>query len=309
MSNTIVIGCGNNSAFKKISLDTKYSVGPIGGINYYENNTSNSTKLSEYFLNIIDTGDAEINAKTLTVNTKSIALTGSVSLPVLTVNNYISQSSLVSTLTADLQENAVPSAGNISKTISDGNFITSMQEYRTFIGSYNNGNNAVISVRQNNGYSSGDSAAKTFLLYTYNDLSIPSNNARRFKLRYNTTDINSSRELIDSYGGQTINGTLTVTTLYATSARKHKTDIKPTKYNAVDEINKINVVDFYFKSDEKKENPKVGFIADDTDPIFSTKEKNSMDLYNSVGMLFKAVQELSAENKELKERIEKLENK
>ena len=41
--------------------------------------------------------------------------------------------------------------------------------------------------------------------------------------------------------------------------------------------------------------------------IFSTKNKDSMDLYNTVGMLLKAVQELSAENKELKNRIEKLE--
>ena len=93
----------------------------------------------------------------------------------------------------------------------------------------------------------------------------------------------------------------------ANSARSLKTDIRPTKYNAIDEINKIEVVDFYFKSDNKKENPKVGFIADDTDPIFSTKEKNSMDLYNTCGMLLKAVQELSAENKELRKRIEKLE--
>ena len=120
------------------------------------------------------------------------------------------------------------------------------------------------------------------------------------------TDVNN-RITLNPDSESTFTNNIKANSFIANSARSLKTDIEPTKYNAIDEINKIEVVDFYFKSDDKKENPKVGFIADDTDPIFSTKEKNSMDLYNTCGMLLKAVQELSAENKELRERIEKLE--
>lgn len=104
-------------------------------------------------------------------------------------------------------------------------------------------------------------------------------------------------------GNVNISGDVSGRSFTATSARKYKKDIEPTKYNAIDEINKINIVDFYFKTDENNENPKVGFIADDTEPIFSTPKKDAMDLYNCVGMLLKAVQELSEENKKLKREI------
>ena len=93
----------------------------------------------------------------------------------------------------------------------------------------------------------------------------------------------------------------------ATSARSKKKNIKNTTHtHAVDEINKIKIVDFNFKTDINNENPKVGFIADDTDAIFATNKHNSMDIYNCVGMLLKAVQELSAENKQLKKEIESI---
>lgn len=107
-------------------------------------------------------------------------------------------------------------------------------------------------------------------------------------------------------GNVTINGDVRGKSFTATSARKYKKDIIPTKHNAIDEINKINIVDFFFKTDENNENPKVGFVADDTDSIFSTPKKDAMDLYNCVGMLLKAVQELSNENKKLKEEIDSL---
>jgi len=101
-------------------------------------------------------------------------------------------------------------------------------------------------------------------------------------------------------------GTQKAQEFYAFSARAKKKNIKPTKHNAVEEINKIKIVDFNFKTDTDNSNPKVGFIADDTDEVFSSKTKDKMDLYNCVGMLLKAVQELSEENKELKEEISKL---
>ena len=38
---------------------------------------------------------------------------------------------------------------------------------------------------------------------------------------------------------------------------------------------------------------KIGIIADDTHEYISTKEHNTLDTGNSIGLLFKAVQELS----------------
>lgn len=100
-----------------------------------------------------------------------------------------------------------------------------------------------------------------------------------------------------------VNGKVRTNAVNITSLRSSKTDITPTKHKAVEEINKIEIVDFFYKDDKYKENPKVGFIADDTNEIFSTPEKNSVDVYNCIGMLLKAVQELSAENKELRKKI------
>ena len=101
----------------------------------------------------------------------------------------------------------------------------------------------------------------------------------------------------------TVNGRIKTDEINITSLRSSKTDITPTKHSAVEEINKVKIVDFFYKDDVYKSTPKIGFIADDTDIIFSTPAKNSMDVYNCIGMLMKAVQELSAENKLLREKL------
>ena len=83
--------------------------------------------------------------------------------------------------------------------------------------------------------------------------------------------------------------------IYTTTSSRTKDTVK---YLA--EINKIDIVDFFYKEDINSLDQKVGFIADDTDAIFSTRFQNKMDISNCVGMLLKAVQELSAEIKKLK---------
>ena len=89
--------------------------------------------------------------------------------------------------------------------------------------------------------------------------------------------------------------------LYNTSTIEAKDVIGPTTINAVDLINGIEVVDFTFKDDPEK-NIKTGFIAENTDPILSSKDQDKMDIYNVCGVLLKAVQELDA-------RVRELENK
>lgn len=83
------------------------------------------------------------------------------------------------------------------------------------------------------------------------------------------------------------------------SARELKENINPYKENAIDKINDIDIVSFNLKDDKNKDF-KVGFIADDTDELFATREHNAIDYNNCIGMLLKAVQELSHEVNELK---------
>ena len=62
--------------------------------------------------------------------------------------------------------------------------------------------------------------------------------------------------------------------------------------SALDLIKDLQIVDFNYKDDQEK-NYKVGFIADDTNEIFATKHHDRMDMYNCIGVLLKAVQELN----------------
>lgn len=97
-------------------------------------------------------------------------------------------------------------------------------------------------------------------------------------------------------------GGLWATGFYVSSSRKVKENIEPTKVKGEDMINSVSVVDFNYIDDETHA-PKVGFIAEDTDPLFSTKERKAMDSANCIGILMKAVQELSAKIKELESKI------
>lgn len=282
-----------------------------------------------YFIKLDEIGSSFIRAKDLTVISDDLYSEGPITTPIVNVRDYLFQNPKPNNNrpTEEMYNALVPNAGTITTSQYNNGYLN---DCKTFIGTVSGLDDIdkyVISIRDKNGYGFKDIFK---LIY----------DCATDRLSFNKTDKNgkiTERTVIDTSGNQTINNTLTVVrqlkigkegeigitlnpnsesifassikahSFIANSARSLKTDIKPTKHNAVDEINKIKVVDFYFKSDSKKENPKVGFIADDTDPIFSTKEKNSMDLYNTCGMLLKAVQELSAENKELRKRIEKLE--
>lgn len=96
-------------------------------------------------------------------------------------------------------------------------------------------------------------------------------------------------------------GGIEATSFKATSSRKFKKDITPTQVKALDLVNSTDIVDFKFIDDEEQ-TPHVGFIAEDTDKLLSTPELDGMDYTNCIGVLLKAVQELS-------ERLEKLEKK
>ena len=95
---------------------------------------------------------------------------------------------------------------------------------------------------------------------------------------------------------------------YSTSSRKFKKDISTYEGDALDVLNKVEVVNYHYKSDEEGKDDKVGFIAEDTPSILSTINMNRMDMTNCIGLLIKAVQELSADNKLLKEKLNDIES-
>lgn len=89
---------------------------------------------------------------------------------------------------------------------------------------------------------------------------------------------------------------------YVSSLRSLKENIEPTKVKAVDLINSQEIVDFNYKADADKAR-KVGLIADDSDPLFLDKKGETVDLYNTCGILMKAVQELSKRVEELEQKL------
>lgn len=91
----------------------------------------------------------------------------------------------------------------------------------------------------------------------------------------------------------TVNATtVNATTLSTTSARKYKKNIKEWKQNALDLIDKVNVVEYKYKSENDSNEKHIGFIADDTDKLLSGEKQDKMRIQDSIGVLIKAVQEL-----------------
>jgi len=123
--------------------------------------------------------------------------------------------------------------------------------------------------------------------------------------RYTTNILDLGRDQKATFYGA-VSGASTVTAtngFYQSSKRELKENIKPFEQSALDIINKTDIVEFNYKDDLDKEY-KVGFIADDTDSILSGVNKDHMDSGNSIGLLIKAMQELSNENKELRKLLE-----
>src|SRR5574344_399502 len=90
---------------------------------------------------------------------------------------------------------------------------------------------------------------------------------------------------------------VTAGTLATSSKRSLKKNIKEFKKSALDIINGVDVVSFNYKTEGRDADAHVGFIADDTDELLSGKAHDSMQLSNCIGILIKAIQELSSKVK------------
>lgn len=102
--------------------------------------------------------------------------------------------------------------------------------------------------------------------------------------------------------GGTCSGNIYASGFYVSSLRSLKENIEPTKVKATDLINSQEIVDFNYKADKDKVH-KIGLIADDSDPLFLDKKGETVDLYNTCGILMKAVQELSKRVEELEQKL------
>ena len=102
------------------------------------------------------------------------------------------------------------------------------------------------------------------------------------------------------------------------SDKRFKTNIRPTKVKAVDLLNKIEMVEFNWKKDNKFE--KIGAIAQQVQSVEESLVVKDMDskqshsdylrisYYDAIPYLIKAVQELSEENNKLKNKLEEIIN-
>lgn len=107
--------------------------------------------------------------------------------------------------------------------------------------------------------------------------------------------------------GATFTGAVSAPSFNATSTIKEKENIKPVTVSAIDILKETEIVFFNFKKDLEK-NLKIGFIAENTNSLLSTKNKDSMDIYNAIGLLIKSIQEISTEFTILKNKLQTIEN-
>ncbi|MGG1849675.1 tail fiber domain-containing protein [Bacillus wiedmannii] len=85
-----------------------------------------------------------------------------------------------------------------------------------------------------------------------------------------------------------------------TSTRKVKTNIEDLPFSALKKVNNLRIKQYNLISDVEKYNAgeidvlpvNYGMIAEDTDEVFTTKEKDAVTLYDSVSITMQAVQEL-----------------
>jgi len=114
---------------------------------------------------------------------------------------------------------------------------------------------------------------------------------------FSITDTITTAATANTIAKRDANAVISAGGFYQTSSRTLKTGIIDYNESALDIINKINVVSFYYKADVK--NKRIGFIAEDSPEEVATIDHNVMDTNSTVGLLLKAIQQLEARIKVL----------
>jgi hypothetical protein len=102
-------------------------------------------------------------------------------------------------------------------------------------------------------------------------------------------------------GSLSVSGSVNAQSFYQDSSRTLKTNIIPFETSAINLLDNVSIVEFNYLNDLN--NKHIGFIAEDTPIELSTTRQNVMDTNSSVGVLIKAVQELTTRVKELESNL------
>ncbi|NCC80438.1 MAG: hypothetical protein EOM07_12650, partial [Clostridia bacterium] len=98
-------------------------------------------------------------------------------------------------------------------------------------------------------------------------------------------------------------GTVYADAFDVTSSRKKKKDIKDYEDSGLEIIDSLKIVSFKYKSDKRKQTH-IGIIAEDSPKELLGVNGKTVSMSDSIGVLFKAVQELSKKVKILEEKLE-----
>lgn len=113
-------------------------------------------------------------------------------------------------------------------------------------------------------------------------------------------------EILTSNNVGTNYGEIKAAQFKTSSSRAQKENVQVFADSALGILNATVVVKYtYIDQDE----PQVGFIAEDTHELLSGADRQSMNIPSTIGVLIRAVQELSQQNQELLERVIALENR
>ena len=118
------------------------------------------------------------------------------------------------------------------------------------------------------------------------------------------SNISLTGNVISVVASPTFSGSVTATSFFESSLRKYKTNIKKFDKSGIDLVDSLEIVTFdRIDSDVKS---KIGIIADDTSDEFLSEQKDAIDLYKTIFIQSKAIQELSNKNKKLEEELQNL---
>lgn len=100
---------------------------------------------------------------------------------------------------------------------------------------------------------------------------------------------------------------ITTPSLTQTSLESIKKNINKFTKNATDIINNSDIYEYNLKSDEDEDKKLIGFVIGDkyrTPAEVISKEGQAVELYSAIGILWKAVQELSARVEQLEKEVQ-----
>ena len=104
--------------------------------------------------------------------------------------------------------------------------------------------------------------------------------------------------------GSTFSGEVTATSFFEGSLRKLKKNILPFKQSGLDIINSLDIVTYDMKKGDITD--KIGIIIDESPKEVANKEQDAVDLYKTIFVQAKAIQELSEMIDKLNERLIKV---